>query len=996
MPKPKKSKLPLFDIRVHSADNTILLKGAPTDAYPTLLSGTIALSVTEPFTVKRMKLKLYATLSFNWDEKYHNGKGQIFTKPFRFNKMIYCFDWDQLNLEKFLHTHDPLQSQFLAKENSSNSLENIARGIGFTTGTLTRTNNTSSNNLQRLGSTTTLNSFGSSTSIPALNALSSHNKSSNNLSTINLSSLGNHSSSEPVVLQPGNYEFPFQAILDGSIPESIIDHPCCSLVYRLQCVIERGRFSNPLITRKILHVIRTLSPDNPELSETVAVDNSWPKKIDYSISVPTKAIAIGSSCQIFISMAPLQKGLKLGSIKIKLIESGIFSTTAGQHSEEKTLTTKHIPKVTTNPDGVDIWSDDSPVDEDGVFYRSHSLVLSNDKWDVTTSLQLPASLEMLTQDLDIVNLCKIRHKLKFSVALINPDGHISELRATLPITLFISPFIPTKVKAIEEYDDPFKNAHYEDVTIHTTDEKMIFQNEDTNATVLHTFHDVQPHHNHVNDVPESDGTVPLPNINTQDLMAPPNYDDRIYDRVYILNSTNIEMNANLAANGNITLNVNTENDENGNNQDTLNNTATNNDINNTSILSDLNDSTLTTGADLNPFAISSPIKGNSRKYQKPIFSMGDDEDEDEESSILDPFESKVSLPHQNEAQSTSLPSALPILQHLQPSVPSHAPLSSSSFSNTLPTIHQNVISGPAFNSGERVPISHTPSNGYLMSPGTLSPVQHLSRATSFIGDPHTALGSVASMPTLSHAGSAIDTKTLKQMSKPPSYDVAIHSVASFKDLTPVYTDSETDLRSNLHILDSRLQNLRLSRLDQQNNYPQATASPSTGTSPHHSQSMGTLGHFKSRSPYGHGLLNHSYSTHSTTNNVGSFTPTSHTPTASLSRNISSTSLISSKREFHLTSIPQATSRLEVGSPQGKSNVTTPITTNGSQAGYFSLHPHDHVGSENSKLTCLSSPKAAHLTDSLSMTDSSKNNNGGTSNNVSRKSSGFFGSFKLPK
>ena len=62
-------------------------------------------------------------------------------------------------------------------------------------------------------------------------------------------------------------------------------------------------------------------------------------------------------------------------------------------------------------------------------------------------LELPKTLKSCLQDAEIHGI-KVRHKLKFNVALHNPDGHVSESRATLPISLFISPYI-----AINENND---------------------------------------------------------------------------------------------------------------------------------------------------------------------------------------------------------------------------------------------------------------------------------------------------------------------------------------------------------------------------------------------------------------------------------------------------------------------------------------------------------------------------------------------------------------
>lgn len=53
-------------------------------------------------------------------------------------------------------------------------------------------------------------------------------------------------------------------------------------------------------------------------------------------------------------------------------------------------------------------------------------------------IELPKSLTKCVQDLETRGI-KIRHKLKFNILLHNPDDHTSELRATLPVSIYISP-----------------------------------------------------------------------------------------------------------------------------------------------------------------------------------------------------------------------------------------------------------------------------------------------------------------------------------------------------------------------------------------------------------------------------------------------------------------------------------------------------------------------------------------------------------------------------
>lgn len=56
-------------------------------------------------------------------------------------------------------------------------------------------------------------------------------------------------------------------------------------------------------------------------------------------------------------------------------------------------------------------------------------------------LELPKSLKSCLQDCNIKGV-KVRHKIKFNVQLHNPDGHVSELRANLPVTFYLSPALP--------------------------------------------------------------------------------------------------------------------------------------------------------------------------------------------------------------------------------------------------------------------------------------------------------------------------------------------------------------------------------------------------------------------------------------------------------------------------------------------------------------------------------------------------------------------------
>lgn len=394
MPKKPAKLAALFDIRLKNEHDVLVLKGAADDAASSLLSGKIVLSVTEPFSIKKLSLRLYCTLRLNWTETVATSKSS-YPKPIRHERKIYEFNWDQSEITKYL-----------------NNMYEAAGGAVHQP------------DLARTGSTASLKSL-------HLRSKSLSNLTSPSGSFTSLSALGSAKNLNYVLVK-GNYEIPFSAILPGNMPESVEGLPGASVVYRIEATIDRGKFHSPMICKRHLRVVRTLTTDSVELSETVAVDNTWPKKVEYSLNVPLKAIAIGSGTPISLMLVPLLKGLKLGEIKISLSEYySYMGYVPPVHNGERVIAEKVIPR---RPDD--------------------SAEYDMDKWEVDTFIRVPPSLSLCTQDCDILTNIKVRHKIKFAIGLVNPDGHVSELRASLPVQLFISPFVSVRAgETQEELDD---------------------------------------------------------------------------------------------------------------------------------------------------------------------------------------------------------------------------------------------------------------------------------------------------------------------------------------------------------------------------------------------------------------------------------------------------------------------------------------------------------------------------------------------------------------
>ncbi|KIX96165.1 uncharacterized protein Z520_07943 [Fonsecaea multimorphosa CBS 102226] len=231
------------------------------------------------------------------------------------------------------------------------------------------------------------------------------------------------------VLPPDNYEWPFRCILEGSLPESVEGLKDAWIIYRLKAEICRKR-GRDIVVRKPLRIVRTLDSNALELSHAMSVENIWPNKIEYSISIPNKAVAFGSFVQVDFKLISLLKGLVIGNVSTQVKEEqefvvdpewGISALNNGQ--------TKMDRVIASDLYKVDLEKDEQIIDEVAEGYQ------------FSRYLELPKSLNQCLQDCNVKGI-KVRHKVKFNVQLHNPDGHISELRANLPVSFYISPSLP--------------------------------------------------------------------------------------------------------------------------------------------------------------------------------------------------------------------------------------------------------------------------------------------------------------------------------------------------------------------------------------------------------------------------------------------------------------------------------------------------------------------------------------------------------------------------
>lgn len=149
------------------------------------------------------------------------------------------------------------------------------------------------------------------------------------------------------------------------------------------------------------------------------MDGTWPDKIKYTLSTSSRAFIFGDKIITDVELTPLLEKLQIGNIKVSLLETRKIRTVPGPIDlPERTggmwRTEMEVAKTTIRvPDG----SEDI----------NEQLQLPMHKF--RTSLPLPKSLLKCRQSIDRNEWIRIKHQLHFDIMLLNPDGHVSQVRS---------------------------------------------------------------------------------------------------------------------------------------------------------------------------------------------------------------------------------------------------------------------------------------------------------------------------------------------------------------------------------------------------------------------------------------------------------------------------------------------------------------------------------------------------------------------------------------
>lgn len=426
-----KDPLVYFDVRVDSPyKDLVLVCGSPLESNPVPLSGRVLFSLSQDMLVKKVTLKLTGRFKLDFlhmDRDKRSGVASIVKDQ----KIVLETRWDNLLVSSSGNTvigDDPhyvtdAGRRELARRSLSTPVVNRLMKKGSNHVLELPTNGVSGTPYQDLYS----------------------------------------SSSYVFHLPKGNYDLPFHVVLPSEIPETIEGLQSGSILYNFEARIDRKRKSSSmtsllkddleaihaihahyglLTTYKYLRIFRTLSPDNMAIQQQVSVAGTCTDKIQYEVSIPSKAIAVGASTPIQITLIPFQKGYVLEKISASLLQFYAVRDTAGHDYDDHCAVSKQsvteFSEFINNTDG-----------------------LITDVAHINPIFAIPDNLKKLTQDCDLrAGLIQVRHKITIKITLrSSTTAKGLEIKASLPVLLFVSPLVGIQGRLVL-FDNANGNIHF--------------------------------------------------------------------------------------------------------------------------------------------------------------------------------------------------------------------------------------------------------------------------------------------------------------------------------------------------------------------------------------------------------------------------------------------------------------------------------------------------------------------------------------------------------
>lgn len=229
------------------------------------------------------------------------------------------------------------------------------------------------------------------------------------------------SSSKATVLNAGKYSWPFELLLPGNLPETFTSD-IGKISYCLSATVDKPSFIQHTITKKRpIRVQRCIFP----FDQSLYIHNTWAEKLTYDINVPSRTFAFNDTIPISIRLSPIAPHLKVHSIIVSLKEYATYT------ANSQSITNSRVVRMACI---------DSPFP------------LEHMPWNTLLHLTVPPVLAYADSE-----LISIRHKLKYSILLVNADGHISEVRCASSIDIIESFALTEELSTLPAYNEMWRS-----------------------------------------------------------------------------------------------------------------------------------------------------------------------------------------------------------------------------------------------------------------------------------------------------------------------------------------------------------------------------------------------------------------------------------------------------------------------------------------------------------------------------------------------------------
>ncbi|CAA7260640.1 unnamed protein product [Cyclocybe aegerita] len=145
-------------------------------------------------------------------------------------------------------------------------------------------------------------------------------------------------------LKAGRHLFPFSLDISGALPSSIFTTALggSSISYRLRAIAVRPGLAYNLQHIVPIYIVRSFTPEALEYQQTLEIENTWPDKLMYAVTLPHKAWAAGDTIVAILKFSPLVKGVAIQSIVSNLCETTKVHSRGGTREDTKVVATvKH-------------------------------------------------------------------------------------------------------------------------------------------------------------------------------------------------------------------------------------------------------------------------------------------------------------------------------------------------------------------------------------------------------------------------------------------------------------------------------------------------------------------------------------------------------------------------------------------------------------------------------------------------------------------------------